>query len=211
MIGEPVRVVAVIAPLLGLIGVPLGGPSPTPQVLLVPNVVARGQASTIQVSGIDVPTLQARLVGASAKGGRPLPWISLRRERGIWRGALPAPELRGAYPVALRVRPGAPVLRADDWLLRVFAPGTLSRPAFRTPEQVAAWWVRTRADAKLVAMRRWPRPAFDLRDRRLHQLLVLAYSPPGHPGLKDRLGMFITAVRDGYRGKWRLLEATATP
>ncbi|HKB93880.1 MAG TPA: hypothetical protein VKC62_06590 [Gaiellaceae bacterium] len=205
------RVAAVIVPLLGLIGLPIGGAPSKPQVLLVPNVVALGQVSSIQVGGVGGPTLQARLVGASAKGGRPLRWVSLRREHGVWAGSLPAPELRGAYPIELRVRPGAPVMRADDWLLRVFARGTLSRPSFRTPEQVARWWVRTRAEAKLVAMRRWPRPAFDLRDRRLHQLLVLAYSPPGRPGPKDRLGIFITAVRDGYRGNWRLLEATAVP
>jgi hypothetical protein len=206
-----VRAVVAIAPLLGLIGLPIGGPPSTPQVLLVPNVVARGQASSIQVGGVHVPTLQARLAGASTKGGRPLHWVSLRRDHGVWRGSLPAPELRGAYPVELRVRPGAPVMRANDWLLRVFARGTLSRPSFSTPEQVARWWVRTRAEARLVAMRRWPPPAFDLRDRRLHQLLVLAYSPPGRPAPKDRLGIFITAVRDGYSGNWRLLEATATP
>jgi hypothetical protein len=206
-----VRVVAIIAPLLGLIGLPFAGPA-KPQVLVVPNVVVLGHSSTIQVGGIDAPTLQVRLVGASAKGGRPLPWRPLHRDHGIWRASLPAPELRGAYPVELRVRPGAPVLHSEAWLLRVFARGTLARPAFRTPEQVARWWVYSRPGrATLVALRRWPRPAFDRRDRRLHQLLVLAYSPPGRPSVHDRLGIFITAVRDGYRGNWRLLEATTTP
>ena len=180
--------------------------------LVVPNVVALGHASSIAVSGIDAPTLQVRLVGATAQGGSPLPWTPLHRVHGVWRAKLPTPELRGAYPIELRVRPGSTVLRADTWLLRVFANGTLARPAFRTPELVARWWVEHRpGGATLVALRRWPRPAFDRRDRRLHQLLVLAYSPAGRPAVKDRLGIFITAVRDGYRGNWRLLEATALP
>ena len=60
-------------------------------------------------------------------------------------------------------------------------------------------------------MKRWPRPTFDLRDRRRHQLLVVAYTLAGHRGVADRLGMFVTAVRDGLRGPWRLLEATVAP
>ena len=97
-------------------------------------------------------------------------------------------------------------------MLRVFAAGTLSRPSFATPEGVAKWWVRTATGhARLMALRRWPRPGFDLRDQRLHQLLVVAYSPVGHPGVDDRLGMFITAVRNGFDGRWRLLEATLQP
>lgn len=206
------RVAAAVLPLLvGLIGLPTGSTS-QPQVLLVPNVVALGHASKISVSGIGGHTLQARLAGASAKGGLPLHWTTLHRVHGAWRGTLPAPELRGVYPVELRAAAGSKVLRADGWLLRVFARGTLAMPTFHTPEQVARWWVLTRAGkARLVAMRRWPRPAFDLRDKRLHQLLVLAYSPAGRPAVRDRLGIFITAVRDGYRGEWRFLEATATP
>lgn len=207
-----VRVAAAVVPLLaGLIGLPTGSTS-QPQVLLVPNVVVRGHASEVRVSGIGGQTLQARLAGGSAKGGLPLHWTPLHRVHGVWRGTLPAPELRGVYPVELRVRAGAPVLRSDGWLLRVFARGTLARPTFRTPEQVARWWlVNLAGKARLVAMRRWPRPAFDLRDKRLHQLLVLAYSPPGRPAVRDRLGIFITAVRDGYRGEWRFLEASAMP
>ncbi len=206
------RVAAAVVPVLvGLIGLPTGSTA-QPQVLLVPNVVALGHTSRISVSGVTGATLQARLAGASAKGGVPVRWTTLHRVHGVWRGTLPAPELRGVYPVELRVRSGSPVLRADAWLLRVFARGTLAAPAFHTPEQVARWWVLNRAGrARLVAMRRWPRPAFDLRDKRLHQLLVLAYSPAGRPAVRDRLGIFITAVRDGYGGEWRFLEATATP
>ena len=203
--------VPLVVGLIGLPGLP-GTGSSQPEVLLVPNVVALGHASAISVSGLHVPTLEVRLVGASKDHGVPLPWTPLHQSRGAWRGTLPKPELRGAYPVELRVRPGAPVIRNEAWLLRVFASGTLARPGFRTPELVARWWVKNvPRGATLVAMRRWPPPTFDRRDRRLHQLLVLAYSPPGRPSVKDRLGIFITAVRDGYGGDWRLLEATALP
>jgi hypothetical protein len=209
---RPVRFAAFVPLVLGLIGLPPAGSQSRPQVLVVPNVVVLGQSSAIAVSGVSAPTLQVRLLGASVKSGAPVPWRSLHRVHGVWRGRLPAPELRGAYPVELRVRPGSAILRANAWLLRVFATGTLGRPAFHTPEQVARWWVKRRpGGATLVALRRWPPPAFDRRDPRLHQLLVLAYSPTGRPAVRDRLGIFITAVRDGYGGRWRLLEATALP
>jgi len=211
-----VRFAAFVPAVLGLIGLPgiPGAGSSQPQVLLVPNVVALGHASAISVSGLHVRTLQVRLVGASENHGAPVPWTSLHLSHGYWRGTLPAPELRGEYPVELRVRPGSHVIHVAGSFLRVFASGTLALPAFRTPELVARWWVKNvpmPRGATLVAMKRWPQPTFDRRDRRLHQLLVLAYSPPGRPAVKDRLGIFITAVRDGYRGDWRLLEATAVP
>src|SRR6266508_1683007 len=127
-----------------------------------------------------------------------------------WRGVLPAPEFRGEYPVELRIGPGTRVLRSNRWLLRVFARGTLERPVYRSPEAVARWWVSTLpGPATLEAMKRWPRPLFDKRDPRLHQLLVVAYSLPGGRAVRDRLGRFVTAVRDEQG--WRLLEATVTP
>ena len=205
------RIAALVPTLIGLIGFP-GGTAKQPQVLLRPDVVARGQPSAIVVTGISAPTLQVRLVGASANNGRQLPWTPLKHVHGVWRGSLQMPELRGVYPVQLRVRPGSPIIRSDQWLLRVFAHGTFARPSFDTPEQVARWWVRSvPGGAKLIALKRWPRPAFDRRDPRLHRLLVLAYSLTGRPSVHDRLGIFVTAVRDGYRGDWRLLEATALP
>jgi len=71
--------------------------------------------------------------------------------------------------------------------------------------------VRTVSRGTLVTLRAWPRPGFDRRDLRLHRLFVVAYSPPGQPGVDERLGMFVTAVRDGYGGRWRFLEATVVP
>ena len=93
----------------------------------------------------------------------------------------------------------------------MFEPGTRARPSFDDPPDAVGWWVRTVPGATLVALKAWPRPAFDRRDLRLHRLFVVAYSPPGHPSVGDRLGMFVTAVRDGYHGGWRVLEATVEP
>jgi hypothetical protein len=199
------KVLSTIALLPVLIG------SHATHVALRPAVLTLGQPATIVVTGIETRTLEARLSGASKARGDPVPWTRLRLVQGRWRGTLPAPELRGIYPVELRTGPGAPLLRSKSWLLRVFARGTLARPSFTTAEGVARWWVRTVPGAKLVALRRWPRPAFDRRDVRLHQLFVLAYSLAGRPAVSDRLGIFVTAVRDGFDGQWRLLEATTVP
>jgi hypothetical protein len=94
----------------------------------------------------------------------------------------------------------------------VFAKGTQARPLLETPEEVARSWVRDLpANAVVVAMRRWPLPAFDHRDPYLHQVLVIAYTVEGHRGVRDRLGIFVTAVRETKASRWRLLEATAAP
>jgi hypothetical protein len=181
------------------------------RVLLAPALASPGRYTSIAVTGMAVSSLQAQLEGASDKGGRPLPWRSLVYRGGAWRGWLAAPALLGVYPVRLRVSPGSPVGFAG-LSFRVLQAGTASRPAFGTPEEVARWWVRTkRVGAALVALKRWPAPAFDLRDTRLYQLLVLAYSPPGRPALAQRLGIFVTAFRTSLQGRWRLLETSMLP
>lgn len=183
-----------------------------PQLRLYPAVTLRGHNATITVTHLNVPSLELRVVGATTRLGQPLPWTPLRYTRPAWHGLLPAPEFRGIYPLELRIRRGSPVLRSERWLLRVFARGTESRPSFSTPEGVARGWVQTLPlHPRLVAMKRWPQPAFDLRDHRRHQLLVVAYTLAGHRAVQDRLGMFVTAVRDGLHGPWRLLEATVAP
>jgi hypothetical protein len=127
---------------------------------------------------------------------------------GKWLGILPAPALRGVYPVVLRTGACASPLKSPESFLRVFANGTSSRPSFENPSEVVRWWVRAVPHASLVALKAWPRPGFDRRDTRLHHLFVVAYSPPGNQQIEDRLGMFVTAFRDGFNGRWRLLEAT---
>jgi hypothetical protein len=186
-----------------------------PQVELQPAVAQLRERATIAVSGIHARSLEVLLAGATDTLGnqpaRQLPWVSLHLVDGAWRGTLPAPALRGVYPIVLRTGAGAPAIRSQQLFLRVFTPGTGTQPSFANPVDVVRWWVRTDRHAKLVALKAWPRPGFDLRDLRLHRLFVVAYSPPGHPQVRDRMGMFVTAVRDGYSGRWRLLEATVEP
>jgi hypothetical protein len=183
-----------------------------PVVVAEPAIVGLGTSASITVRGFAGPRLLVRLAGATTPGGHPLGWRPLLLTGTTWRGSLPKPALRGIYPIELRAGAGRPVVRSPNWMFRVYASGTLSRPTFATADEVARWWVRALPEhARLVALKRWRRPAFDRRDRRLHQLLVIAYSPAGHPLVRDRLGMFITAVRDGFNGRWRLLESTVAP
>lgn len=158
-----------------------------------------------------VNSLQVVPAGALEPGGRPFRWRSLRLAHGTWVATLPAPLLRGIYLLRLRTHAGRRSFRSATWFLRVFSPGTLLRPSFPNPKGVVRWWVRTVAHGTLVALKRWPLPAWDRRDVRLHRLFVVAYSPPGQPDLGDRRGMFLTAFRDGYGARWRLLEAKLEP
>jgi hypothetical protein len=180
-----------------------------PRLILHPPIVARTQTASILVTGPvgDAPAI--RLVGATDGGARLRGWQRLQRVEGGWALAVTPPALDGIYPI--RLRADGRVLGSRQWLLRVFTAATLARPSFATPEEVAAWWVHEIAHADLVALRPWQRPDFDRRDPRLHRLYVVAYSRPGHAAVQDRLGMFITAVRDGYSGRWRLLEASTLP
>lgn len=179
-----------------------------PQLVLQPRVTVLHQHAWISVTGVTAAGLDVRLVGATSERGELLPWTHLRKLQGAWRGRLPAPALRGVYVIELR----SGSLRVQSkQRLRVFEPGTLNRPTFATPEQVVRWWVRSVRRGDVVALKRWPRPDFDRRDRRLHQLLVVAYNPHGDAAVEHRLGMFITAVRDRFDGDWRLLEATVDP
>jgi hypothetical protein len=171
-------------------------------------VALRGHGIPVSVSGLQASAVEARAAGATRALGKALPWTSLTYDGRAWVGVLPPPELRGVYQVELRIDHRAAVVRSPQWLVRVFARGTSSRPTFATPEGVAASWVRELpSHPRLVASRRWPLPTFDRRSPRLHQLVVVAYRLAGGP----RLGMFVTAVRDDPSGRWRLLEATVTP
>lgn len=183
---------------------------PAARVGLQPTVVRLRQQATIAVSELQARSLQVRLAGATYPNGRPIPWRPLHLVGGVWRGKLPAPALRGLYPIQLRRGVDASPITLRLFL-RVLAPGTRSRPSFHDPADVARWWVRTVPYGTVVALKAWPRPAFDRRDTRLHRLFVVAYSPPGHRAIRDRLGMFVTAFRDGYHAPWRLLEATVEP
>ena len=209
----------VVAALVLACGTPAGRPTPTyaaipisPRIRLFPAVAMRGQPVVIRVTALDVPSLEVNVVGGTSVRGRALRWVRLRFSDGAWRGALPLPVRRGIYPVELRVRQGGRVMSSDRWLLRVFARGTQSRPAFRNLRGVAAWWVHaTHPGGALVATRRWRLSSDDLRDPRRHRRLVISYTLPAHRAVHDRLGVFLTAVRASVNGRWRLLEASVAP
>lgn len=174
-------------------------------------------SASVRVSGMSGQRAEVRLLGANDRTGlayewSPYPWQRMRSRQGTSRGVLPAPPLPGIYQLQLRLEPGHRLLSRASWLLRVFPRGTESRQTFAKPAAVARDYVaHLPGDQVLVALRRWPMAAFDHRDRHLHRLFVIAYSPRGDNRPSARLGKFITAVRDGFHGRWRLLEATTGP
>jgi hypothetical protein len=183
----------------------------TPHVSLQPAVVVLGGHATVLVAGWRAAHLQVALDGATDRAGRLLGWRVAHRDGQAWIVDLPRPALRGIYPVLLRERAGAHVTRSSRWLLRIFRRQATGEPTFTTPEEAVRWWVQTSHHAKLAALKRWPRSALDKRDPKLHRLFVVAFNLRGRPGVANRLGRFVTAVRDGYGGPWRLLEANVQP
>ena len=185
--------------------------APAARLTLYPAVVRLQRRERVEVSGLPAASLQVVPLGALEPGGRAFGWRSLRLVHGTWVATLPAPLLRGVYPLLLRTRAGTRVFRSPTWFMRVLAPSTLARPSFRKPGDAVRWWVRAVEHGTLVAFRPWPLPAWDLRDVRLHRLFVVAYDPPGQDGPGDRRGMFVTAFRNRYGGRWRFLEAKLAP
>jgi hypothetical protein len=186
-------------------------PPVTPRVSFQPAVVVLGGRATLLVVGWQAARLEVALAGATDRTGRLLGWRAARRQGPAWVVDLPRPALRGIYPVLLRERAGAPVTRSTRWLLRIFRRQTAHEPTFTTPADAVRWWVRVVRHGKVAALKRWQRSALDKRDPKLHRLFVVAFNPPGRPGVANRLGRFVTAVRDGYSGPWRLLEANVQP
>jgi hypothetical protein len=188
----------------------------TVRVRLQPQIVEYGPAR-VSVSGISAGSVSVRLRGATDPEGlayqwSPYRWQRLRLVKGRWCGALPAPPLRGIYQLQFRVQSREHFLQSPHWLLRVLPPGTLSRSAFRTPLGVIRDYVSHLPGKEVLsAARPWPPAPFDHRDPRLHRLFVIAYAPQGDNQPSARLGMFITTIRNGYQGRWRLLEAAAGP
>jgi hypothetical protein len=188
------------------------------QVTLRSPVIDLYHSASITVSGLNGDHADVRLLGAIDRAGRayewaPYPWRRLRRSGGgSWQGLLPAPPLLGIYQLQLRVDDGRMLLTSPRWLLRVFARGTMSHRSF--PTAVAAirdFVAHLAGNQRLAAVRSWPWPAFDHRDPRLHRLFVIAYTPRGDRRPNSRRGLFVTVVRDGFRGRWRLLEAATRP
>jgi hypothetical protein len=187
------------------------------RVTLLSPVIDLYHSAPISVSGLHARHAAVRLLGAIDRTGlayewTPYPWRPLRPVGGSWHGLLPAPPLLGIYQLQLRLDDGPTLLTSPRWLLHVFAPGTMARRLF--PTAVAAirdFVAHLAGNQRLVALRQWPLPAFDHRDPRLHRLFVIAYTPRGDQRPDSRRGLFVTTVRDGFHGRWRLLEATTRP
>ncbi|HEX3225911.1 MAG TPA: hypothetical protein VHQ89_07420 [Gaiellaceae bacterium] len=183
----------------------------TPHVSLEPATVVLGGRASLLVAGWREAHLEVSLSGATDRAGRLLGWRVARRQGQAWVVELPRPALRGIYPVLLRERAGAPVTRSTHWLLRIFRPQAAHEPTFTTPQAAVRWWVQSSRHATVAAMKQWRRSDLDKRDPKLHRLFVVAFNLRGRPGVANRLGRFVTAVRDGYHGPWRLLEANVQP
>jgi hypothetical protein len=161
--------------------------------------------------------VSARLLDANDPAGvayrwAPYRWRHLRLVRGRWSGVLAAPPLRGIYQLQFRVRQRKRLLQSPHWLLGVLPPGALGRPAFLTPLAVVSNYVSNLPGTQVIVSERpWPQSDYDHRDPRLHREFVIAYAPLGDTTPGAQRGLFITAFRDGYHGRWRLLEATVSP
>ena len=185
------------------------------RVTLGSRVIGHFHSDPISVSGLTAHSLDVRLLGAIDPRGRayhwaPYRWRPLRLRRGMWRGVLSAPVLLGIYQIQLRLDHGRRLLASTNWLERVLPYGTEARTSFATPAAVIPDYVtHLPGHQVLFALKPWPLPAYDHRDPRLHRLFVIAYAPENKPNA--RVGKFITVVRDGYQGSWRLLQATTGP
>jgi len=120
--------------------------------------------------------------------------------------------LLGIYQLQLRVPQRKRLVQSPRWLLRVLPPGALRRAALPTPQAVIRRYVKDLpGDQVLVADRAWRPPSYDHRDPRLVRLFLIAYAPRGDDKRSTWLGRFIATFRDGFTGRWRLLEATTEP
>ena len=185
------------------------------RVSLGSRVVGHFRSNSIRVRGLTARAVGVRLIGATDMSGRayqwaPYRWRPLRLRRGTWRGELPAPVLFGIYQLQLRLDHGRKLLTDTHWLERVFPYATEARRSFPTPGAVIHDYVAHLPGHQiLVATRPWPLASYDHRNPRLHRLFAIAYAPRGRPG--RRLGRFISTVREGFTGRWRLLQVATQP
>lgn len=200
-----------------VIGVTSAAAGSQPGVAFRPATIGLFRHTSVTVRNLSARSVEARLKGATDAAGlayewTPYRWRRLRLSDGAWRGALPAPALLGVYELELRLDGGRRVLHSRDWLVRVFRPHTLARPSFPTAAGVVRDFVaRLPGDEVVVALRR-VRPAhYDRRDARLHRIFAVAYASRGDTEPASRLGLFVTAVRDAFHGRWRLLDTGVEP
>jgi hypothetical protein len=186
-------------------------------VVLRSRLIDPFHSASITVRGVTPRRLEVRLLGATDMAGlayewTPYRWRPLRLVDGAWHGQLSAPALPGIYQLQLRLDQGRRLVSSNRWLLRVFPRGTMARPpASSAVAAVRDYVAHLPGDQVLVAQRPWPQAEFDHRDPRLHRIFVIAYAPRGDDRPTSRLGLFVTTVRCGFHGPWRVLQATTQP
>lgn len=174
-------------------------------------------SASVRVSGVAARVAEVRLVGAIDRRGlayewKPYHWRELRPRQGAWLGLLPAPPLPGIYRVQLRLDRGRRLLSSTRWLLRVFPDARTARRSAPTALGAIRGYVAHLPGHKvLVSSRRWPLATFDHRDPRLNRIYAIAYAPRDDTRPGSRLGSFVTTVRDGYHGRWRVLQSSTQP
>jgi hypothetical protein len=185
------------------------------QVKLGSRVIGHFHSNSISVSGLQARSVGVRLLGATDMNGRayqwtPYKWQRLRLGRGTWRGVLPAPAFLGIYQLQLRLDHGREFLTNTHWLDRVFPYGTERRPAFATSAEVINDYVaHLPGHQVLVNTTPWPLASWDHRNPRLHDFFAIAFAPRGRKGHK--VGRFVMTVREGFHGRWRLLQVAVQP
>ena len=209
--------IAVLLCSVVLVPTAAASPSGPVRVTLQSRVINLYESASVSVSGIQARRVEMRLLGATDRSGlayewTPYRWVRLRLYQGTWRGSLPAPALTGVYQMEVRVGGSRRQFSSRHWLLRVFSRGTMARPSFPTPVAAVRGFVAGLAGhPRLVALRRWPQAAYDHRDPRLHRIFVIAYARRGDHHAGSRLGLFVTTVRNGFRGRWRVLGTSVQP
>lgn len=208
---------AIIGALAAASGVASAAAETPPRVSFRPATINLFRRTSVSVTGLPARSVEMRLKGATDEAGlayrwTPCRWRRLRLFDDTWTGALPSPALLGVYELQLRVDGRRQVVQSPKWLLRVFRPQTRTRASFPRPEMVVRNVVdRLPGDEVMVALRRLQPAAFDHRDTRLNRIFAVAYAPRGDTRPSSRLGLFVTTVRAGFHGRWRLLEASVEP
>lgn len=206
----------VAAALAVVFGVGPAAAGSRPSVEFRPSTIDLFRRTSVAVRGLSARSVQVHLRGATDESGlayewTPYRWRRLRLSDGVWQGAIPSPALLGVYQLQIRVD-GRRVLQSPHWLVRVFRPRTLTRPSFPTAVGVVRGFVANLPGDEVVAALRQVHPAaYDRRDARLHRIFAVAYSSRGDTRPTSRLGLFVTAVRNGFHGRWRLLDTGVEP
>ncbi len=173
-------------------------------VTVTPQNAARDGMVRISVHGVAAQTVDARLEGGVASGGRWFSWVRLLPAGpGSWYSILRAPGYLGVFPVQLRA--GGRVV-ATTASVRILPPGFARRPGFWQPESVARWWVGTR-HVRLESVSTWRSGYFTHRDPMLNRLLRVGYAPSG----RDPAVVYLSIARLTLDTPWRLLQAVGAP